>query len=237
MTYAKVKAKFTRNPWGGKGWTLDLGRVSKTPHKILMSTSPVSWGGKKKLSVGFWMACPWRLTVPLSGFGKMTMVSNRGSLSFFATIFIVLYSFQGDLSSAWWEAGLSVASSTLLTPGSDPSVLLLRLLGIIAPSSGFLSLNYIRHLPLCLLAFALQANPPPFWLSFTLGIFQFYISCYFVLQNLHSSHRRQGGPPPLGTFPVEFFMFFLPKYFIFFQQAPMSDLVFTRVMQWPNSAL
>lgn len=214
MTYAKVKAKFTRNPWGGKGWTLNLGRVSKTPHKILMSTSPVSWG-KKKLSVDFWMACPWRLMVPLSSFGKMTMVFNRGSLSFFATIFIVFYSFQGDLSSAWWEAGLSVASSTLLTPGSDPSVLLLRLLGIIAPSSGFLGLNYTRPLPLCLLAFALQANPSPFWLSFTWGIFQFYISCYFVLQNLHSSHRRQGAPTPVD-FPSGIFYVLLTKIFHFF---------------------
>lgn len=183
------------------------------------------------------MACPWRLTVPLSSFGKMTMVFNRGSLSFFATIFIVLYSFQGDLSSAWWEAGLSVASSTLLTPGSDPSVLLLRLLGIIAPSSGFLGLNYTRPLPLCLLAFALQANPPPFWLSFTLGIFQFYISCYFVLQNLHSSHRRQGPPHPWGLSQWNFLCSSYQNISFFLQQAPMSDLVFTRVMQWPNSAL
>lgn len=116
--------------------------------------------------------------VPLSSFEKMTMVFNRGSLSLFATIFIVRCStaFKGtyllrrpifSLMGSWAKRGFQHSAN----PGSYPSVLLLRLLSIVAPGSGFLSLNYTLHFPLCLLAFALQANPffsgsASLWVSF-----------------------------------------------------------------------
>lgn len=129
-----------------------------------------------------------------------------------------------------------MASSTLLTPGSDPSVLLLRLLGIIAPSGGFLSLNYTLRFPL-FVSIRFTSKPPSFPAQLHFG----YLSILYqlLLCSAKSSFlpQKAGSPHPCGLSQWNFFMFFLPKYFIFFQQAPISDLVFTQVMQWPNSAL